>query len=168
MTLIIILILMLLMLAYLYNMLVRLQNAIDNAWANIDVLLKQRFDELPALVESVKGYMKHERNMMTKVALMRSKYLSVNKMEEKEDAANEASAAIKTLFALAESHPKLKSNENFLKLQERISGIEDMISDRREYYNETVRIYNTRIVQFPYIFISAPLNMQRREHFKLK
>jgi LemA protein len=152
-------------LIYVYNILVRLQVTIDTAWANIDVLLKQRFDEIPNLIETVKGYAKHEKTLFTKITKLRSQYMKEKTVEHKGEVAKEATQTIRTIFALAENYPELKANENFLKLQKRISDIEDIIADRREYYNETVRIYNTRIHQVPYNMISAPLKFEKRDYF---
>ena len=151
-----------------YNIFVRLTNSVDNAWANIDVLLKQRFDELPNLVNTVKAYTKHEKELLERIASLRSEYLNRSTLEGKGDTATKTSSTIKSLFAVAERYPELKANENFLKLQKRISELEDMIADRREYYNETVRIYNTRIRQIPYVFVANLGSFKPREHFSFK
>lgn len=151
-----------------YNIFVRLTNTVDNAWANIDVLLKQRFDELPNLVSAVKAYTKHEKELLERVADLRSAYVNSSTLEGKGDVATKASSTIKSLFAVAERYPELKANKNFLSLQKRISELEDMIADRREYYNETVRIYNTRIRQIPYVFVARLGSFKPREHFSFK
>ena len=151
-----------------YNIFVRLTNAVDNAWANIDVLLKQRFDELPNLVSTVKAYTKHEKELFERIAQLRSEYVNCPTLEGKGDVATQASSTIRSLFAVAERYPELKANENFLALQKRISELEDMIADRREYYNETVRIYNTRILQIPYVFVARLGSFAQREHFSFK
>ncbi len=135
-----------------YNSLVNIKNNISKAWANIDVLLKQRHEELPKLVDTCKQYMKYEQETLDKVIKARSQVFAAG---ESQDAAalGTAEGALKNslgkLFALAESYPDLKANEQFLHLQSRISGLENALADRREFYNESVNINNVRIEQFP-------------------
>ncbi len=132
-----------------YNGLVMLRNNIKKAWANIDVLLKQRSDELPKLVDSVKGYIKHEKSLLTDLTKARTAFLSATTMSQKAAADNMISGALKSIFAVAENYPNLKANEGFLQLQGRISGLENELSDRREFYNDSVNTYNIRIQSFP-------------------
>lgn len=141
----------------LYNNLVTLKNAVAKAWANIDVLLKQRHDELPKLVETCKQYMGYEQQTLEKVMQARS---AVQQARESGNATalGPAEAQLRTtlgnLYAVAEAYPQLKANESFQELQGRISGLENAIADRREFYNDSVNVYNTRIEQFPAAFIA--------------
>jgi len=132
-----------------YNSLVRLKHNIEKAWSNIDVLLKQRHDELTKLLETVKGYMAYEKDVLTQVTKARTDFLNAGTVGEKAKADGMMTAALKTLFAVAENYPDLKANESFLQFQNRISGIEGQISDRREFYNDSVNIFNIRIEQIP-------------------
>jgi LemA protein len=150
----------------LFNSLVRLRNENDRAWANIDVLLKQRHDLLPNLVESCKGYMQHERETFEMVSKARSAYQAAGTPSEKAAADTLASGAVSQLFALAEAYPDLKANQNFLQLQSQISELEEKIADRREFYNADVALFNTRIAQFPQIFFANMMSLKPRELFK--
>jgi len=140
-----------------YNNLVSIKNNVGKAWANIDVLLKQRHDELPKLIDTCKQYMKHEQETLEKVIQARAR---VSDARESHNVAALGSAegalraGLGNLFALAESYPELKANEHFLHLQSRISGLENTIADRREFYNESVNINNVRIAQFPDLLIA--------------
>ena len=137
-----------------YNELVRLRNDNDRAWANIDVLLKQRHDEIPNLVETVKGYMQHERQVLENVTAARASAVSAMTVAQKAQADLLMTGALRGLFAVAENYPQLKANENFLKLQNRISELEERIADRREFFNDDVNTYNTRIRQIPDVFLA--------------
>ena len=148
-----------------YNELVRLRNENDRAWANIDVLLKQRHDEIPNLVEAVKGYMHHERETLVAVTEARTAVGNAGSISEKARADIVLSVALRGLFGVAENYPQLKANENFLKLQGRISDLEERIADRREYFNNDVNTYNTRLVQFPEVFLARLLHLGPREMF---
>ena len=151
----------------LYNELVRLRNDNDRAWANIDVLLKQRHDEIPNLVETVKGYMQHEQR--TLLALTRARAASMNaaSIRQKAQADLQMTGALRGLFAVAENYPQLKANENFLKLQMRITELEERIADRREFFNDDVNTYNTRIGQIPYVFVASYMSLKRRDMFQV-
>lgn len=151
----------------LYNSLVRLRNDIDKAWSNIDVLLKQRHDELPKLIETCKGYMQFEQKTLQQVTEARTAYAKANSVTEKAQADNLASGALKTLFAVAENYPALKANTNFMQLQGRISELEEKIADRREFFNDDVNTYNIRIQQFPELFVARLLNLQHKDLFKV-
>ncbi|MBI5390086.1 LemA family protein [Candidatus Woesearchaeota archaeon] len=149
-----------------YNALVQLKNNIQKAWSNIDVLLKQRADELPKLINSVKGYMKHEKGTLEDLTKARTAFLNAKTMGEKAAADNMMSSTLKTLFAVSENYPTLKANENFIQLQTRISGIENELADRREFYNDSVNTYNIRIASIPDAVIANMLHYQREELFK--
>jgi LemA protein len=151
----------------LYNGLVRLRNDNDRAWANIDVLLKQRHDEIPNLVETVKGYMQHEQQTLLAVTQARAASVSAASIGQKAAADLMMTGALRGLFAVAENYPQLKASDNFLKLQNRISELEERIADRREFFNDDVNTYNTRIGQIPEVFVASFMNLKRREFFKV-
>jgi LemA protein len=137
-----------------YNGLIRLRRNIDRNWSNIDVLLKQRYDEIGKLVKVCDGYMKYERATLEKITALRSSYLQTGSVEEKQRIEGEIAGTLKTLFALAENYPDLKANQNFVHLQDRISELENEIADRRELYNESVNLFNIRIHQIPDIIVA--------------
>ena len=151
----------------LYNGLVRLRNEHDRAWANIDVRLKQRHDEIPNLVETVKGYMQHEQQTLLSVTQARAASMNAASIGEKAVADLKMASALRGLFAVAENYPQLKANENFLKLQTRISELEERIADRREFFNDDVNSYNTRIAQIPDVFVASFMNLKPRQMFKV-
>lgn len=151
----------------LYNGLVRLRNENDRAWANIDVLLKQRHDEIPNLVETVKGYMQHEQQTLLAVTQARSASISASSIPQKAVAELQVTSALRGLFAVAENYPQLKANDNFLKLQNRITELEERIADRREFFNDDVNTYNTRIGQIPDVFVASFMNLKPRQMFKV-
>lgn len=141
-----------------YNNLVQIKHNVTKSWANIDVLLKQRHDELPKLVETCKQYMKFEQDTLTRVIEARSKVFSAREMHNLPalgQAEGTLRSALGSLFALAESYPDLKANQTFQQLQTRISSLENGIADRREFYNESVNINNVRIEQFPDAVIAS-------------
>lgn len=149
-----------------YNNLVSIKHNVTKAWANIDVLLKQRHDELPKLVETCKQYMKYEQKTLEKVMLARS---AVSHAREQQDigALGAAETSLRmglgSLFAVAEAYPELKADQSFQHLQTRISSLENTIADRREFYNESVNINNARIEQFPDLLIAQQFNFPERE-----
>jgi len=151
----------------LYNELVRLRNDNDRAWANIDVLLKQRHDEIPNLVETVKGYMQHEQQTLLAVTQARAASMNAASIAQKATAELTMTVALRGLFAVAENYPQLKANENFLKLQTRISELEDRIADRREFFNDDVNTYNTRIGQIPEVFVASFMSLKPRAMFQV-
>src|SRR5580698_4722985 len=151
----------------LYNELVRLRNENDRAWANIDVLLEQRHDEIPNLVETVKGYMQHEQQTLLAVTQARTASMSAASIAQKAVADLKMDSALRGLFAVAENYPQLKANENFLKLQNRISELEERIADRREFFNDDVTSYNTRIAQIPDVFIASFMELKPRSMFRV-
>lgn len=146
-----------------YNGLVGIKNNVAKAWANIDVLLKQRHDELPKLIDTCRQYMKYEQATLEKVINARSRVASARETQDL-TALGSAEAALRSglgaLFALVESYPELKTNEQFLHLQGRITGLEDAIADRREFYNESVNVNNVRIEQFPDLIIARLFNFK--------
>ena len=150
-------------LVMLYNNLVQVKHNVTKAWANIDVLLKQRHDELPKLIETCKQYMKFEQDTLQKVIEARSRVFSARESQDIRalgPAEAGLRASVGSLFALAESYPDLKTNQTFLQLQSRISGLENAIADRREFYNESVNINNVRIEQFPDNFVAGMGNFK--------
>jgi LemA protein len=151
----------------LYNGLVRLRNENDRALANIDVLLKQRHDEIPNLVETVKGYMQHEQQTLIAVTQARAASMNAASINQKAGAELKLSNALRGFFAVAENYPQLKANENFLKLQTRISELEERIADRREFFNDDVNTYNIRIAQIPDVFIAGYMNLKPRSMFQV-
>lgn len=147
----------------LYNGLVQIKHNVAKAWANIDVLLKQRHDELPKLVETCKQYMKFEQDTLTRVIEARSKVFTAREAQNVPalgQAEGGLRAALGSLFALAESYPDLKANQTFQQLQTRISALENAIADRREFYNESVNVNNVRIEQFPDVIIARLFNFK--------
>ena len=151
-----------------YNGLIQVKENIKKSWANIDVLLMQRSDEIPKLIKILKSFVKHEKKMFDNIMDARTSYLGANSVSEKADADNQISEALKSVFAISEAYPDLGSNDNFLKLQERISGIENAIADRRELYNESVNNYNIRIQSLPDMFIANTLGLAQEEMFKVQ
>ena len=149
-----------------YNGLISLKNNIERAWANIDVLLKQRSDLIPNLVETVKGYMKHERGVLEDVTRMRAEMISAQSPAQKAKASEHLTSALKSIFAVAENYPQLRASENFLQLQNQISAIENQIADRREFYNESVLLFNTRIHSLPDMIIAGMMGFKDKEYFK--
>ena len=146
-----------------YNSLVRLKNNIKKSWANIDVLLKQRTDELTKLIDTVKGYMKFEKNVLTDITKARTAIMRAETIPQKAKADGMLSAALKNLFAVAENYPKLEANTSFIQLQGRISGIENELADRREFYNDSVNEYNIRIQSFPDMIVAGILGYTQPE-----
>jgi LemA protein len=149
-----------------YNSLVQIKHNVTKAWANIDVLLIQRHDELPKLVETCKQYMKFEQDTLTRVIEARSKVFTAREAQNVPalgQAEGGLRAALGSLFALAESYPDLKANQTFQQLQTRISSLENAIADRREFYNESVNVNNVRIEQFPDVIIARLLNFKEAQ-----
>ncbi|MFH1284849.1 MAG: LemA family protein [Candidatus Peregrinibacteria bacterium] len=149
-----------------YNSLVKLRNKCKEAWSDIDTQLKRRYDLIPNLVETVKGYASHEAGTLEKVTEARSKAMQAKTVAEKENAENMISSALKTIFALAENYPDLKANQNFLDLQKTLSEIEEHIQLSRRYYNGTVRDFNTRIEIFPNNLLAKVMGFTAWEFFQ--
>ena len=148
-----------------YNSLVALKNSIARSWANIDVLLKQRHDELPKLVKTCEGYMQHERAVFDKLSEARGALLRAQSVGQRAEAENLLTKALGGIFAVAEAYPDLKANQGFLQLQGRISEIETQIADRREFYNDTVATFNTRLDQIPDKYVAGWLSLTPAELF---
>ncbi len=154
-----------LFLIYIYNSLIRLRMRVNNAWSQIDVQLKRRYDLIPNLVEAVKGYMKHEKGVLESVTKMRASLVS-GTMQDKAKASNQVSQALKSIFAVAENYPQLKANENFKQLQEELSGTESKIAYARQFYNDSIMEYNQAIQVFPKNFFAKIFGFQQREFFE--
>jgi LemA protein len=151
-----------------FNGLVTLKNDIDKAWANIDIMLKQRHDELPKLLDVCKGYMDFERDTFQKVTQARSMYQQAVSVDQKAQADQSMTLALRGFFAVAENYPELKANNNFMQLQKRITELESQIADRREFYNDSVNTFNIRIQQMPDTFVASFMNLQPRPMFKVE
>jgi len=149
-----------------YNAVVALRLRIDKAWANIDVVLKQRFDQLPNLVEAVRGVMAWEQEVLTEVAAARAAYSPAAPIPQQAATSAATSAAVRSLFAVVENYPEVKSAANVMALQEEIERLEGMIADRRELYNDQVFRYNTRVAQLPALLLALLLGWQSRPFFE--
>lgn len=150
----------------LYNGLVKLRNRIENAWAQIDVQLKRRYDLIPNLVETVKGYAAHERETLEAVIQARNMAMGAQGVGDQAQAENLLSGALKSLFAVSEAYPDLKANQNFLNLQEELTGTEGRIAYVWQFYNDTVLRYNTKIQTFPAVVIAGMMRFTPREYFE--
>jgi len=149
-----------------YNRLVRLRNRIENAWSQIDVQLRRRYDLIPNLVETVKGYATHEKEVFLKVTEARAKAINASGAMAQGQADNVLTGALKSLFAVAENYPDLKANQNFLMLQEELSGTESKIAYSRQFYNDTVMTYDTTRETFPSSIIAGMFNFPQKEYFQ--
>jgi LemA protein len=149
-----------------YNGLVSLRNKIENAWAQIDVQLKRRYDLIPNLVETVKGYASHERETLEAVVQARNMAMAATGPHDQAQAENMITGALKSVFALSEAYPDLKANQNFLNLQEELTGTEGRIAYARQYYNDSVVRYNTKIQTFPANQIASRFRFAEREYFE--
>ena len=150
----------------LYNGLVQVKHNVDQATANIDVLLKQRRDELPKLVDAVRSYMVYERDLLERITRLRTEAASAPGEAQRLHAEGQLSAGLGRLFAVAENYPELKANQNFMQLQARVSALEEQIAHRREFYNEAVNINNVRMEQVPGSLLAGPAGLQRRALFE--
>jgi len=148
-----------------YNGLVRLKNEVENSFAQIDVQLKRRNDLIPNLIETVKGYAKHEREVLENVTKARTAMMNATTVDDKAKASNMLSNTLKSLFAVAENYPQLKANENFLQLQEELSGTENKIAYSRQHYNDVVMEFNVRIQVFPNNLLAGPMGFGKKELF---
>ncbi len=149
-----------------YNGLVSLRNRIENAWAQIDVQLKRRYDLIPNLVETVKGYASHERETLDAVIQARNAGMSAQGPHDQAEAENQITGALKSLFALSEAYPDLKANQNFAQLQEELTGTEGRIAYARQFYNDTVYRYNTKVQSFPANVLANAFRFSEREYFQ--
>ncbi len=150
-----------------YNRLVTLRQRIKNAWAQIEVQLKRRYDLIPNLVNTVKGYATHEQETFTKVTEARNMAIQAKDVGEQAGAENMLSGALKSLFAVAESYPELKADANFRQLQEELANTEGKIAFSRQFYNDTVMTYNTSIQKFPTVLIAGMFGFHKEEYFNL-
>ena len=153
-------------LVLMYNGLVKLRNQIEGAWAQIDVQLKRRYDLIPNLVETVKGYAGHERETLDAVVRARSAAGAASGPAEQGHAEGMVTSALRQVFALSEAYPDLKANQGFLQLQEELAGTESRISYARQFYNDTVQRYNTKIQTFPTVVIANAMRFEEREYFE--
>ena len=150
-----------------YNQLIQVKVNIDKAWGNIEVMEKQRFDEIPKLVKICEGYMQYEKETLLKVTEARTKFMEAKTPGDMAQASSDMAGALKTLFAVAENYPQLKADQNFVHLQGRVTALENQIADRREFYNESVAIFNTRIRQFPDMIVANMMGYMEREMYKV-
>ncbi|MFH1522917.1 MAG: LemA family protein [Patescibacteria group bacterium] len=154
-----------------YNSLIRLRNRVDEAWSDIDVQLKRRYDLIPNLIETVKGYAKHERETLDSVTKARTEAMAAQKSgdaKKQAEAENMLSSTLKSIFALSENYPDLKANENFLELQRELSDTENKIQASRRFYNGNVRDFNTKQQVFPTNIMANMLGFKAREFFEIE
>ncbi len=150
----------------LYNRLIQLRNRVENSWAQIDVQLKRRYDLIPNIVETVKGYAGHERETLEAVIQARNMAMSATGVEQQGQAENMLTGALKSLFALAEAYPDLKANQNFIQLQEELTNTESKIAYARQFYNDSVMSFNTAIQSFPANLVAGMLGFKAAEYFE--
>jgi LemA protein len=151
-----------------YNRLVTLRNRVDNSWSQIDVQLKRRYDLIPNLMETVKGYAAHETSVFEKVTEARASAMGAQSVGDQSQAENQLSAALKSLFAVAEAYPDLKANQNFMQLQEELTNTEGKIAYSRQFYNDSVMTYNTAIQTFPNNAVAGMFSFKEREYFEIE
>ena len=171
MALIIVVVLIVLLIVYVvavYNSLVADRNKVKNAWSQIDVELQRRFDLIPNLVESVKGYMEHEEKILSEVADLRSSWASATTVAEKSTLNNQLTESLKSLMAIAENYPDLKANQNFLELQNELENTENKISYSRRDYNDTVSRFNIKLEAFPSNLVASAFKFEKEELFEVK
>ena len=149
-----------------YNDLIQSRNKVKNAWSQIDVQLQRRFDLIPNLVEAVKGYMKHEEGTLSKVTELRTSWAKASTISEKAELDNELSSTLKTIMAVSENYPELKANQNFMELQEELKGTENKIAYSRQFYNDTVTMYNNKLQVVPTNIVASMFNFKEEELFK--
>ena len=165
---IIVLVVLVLIVVGMFNKLVRAKNQVDEAWSDIDVQLKRRYDLIPNLVETVKGYATHEKELLENVTKARTEAMGAKSFEDKAEKENQLSGTLKSLFAVAENYPNLKANENFSKLQDELTDTEDKIQAARRFYNGNVRDYNITVESFPSNVIAGMFSYKKREMFQLE
>ncbi len=163
---VVIIVLVIIFIIGLYNSLVRLRQKVKNSWSQIDVQLQRRFDLIPNLIETVKGYMKHESDVLTKVTELRTSWANASTVAEKAELDNALSGALKTIMAVSENYPDLKSSQNFSELQEELQNTENKISFSRQFYNDSVTMYNTKLEVFPSNIIASMFGFKPEELFK--
>lgn len=163
-----ILILLVLWIIFTYNRLITLRNRAKEAWSDIDVQLKRRYDLIPNLVETVKGYAAHERELFENVTEARSRAMGAKTMKERSEAENALSATLKTLFAISENYPQLRASENFLELQRELRDTEDKIQAARRFYNGNIRDMNIKIESFPANIVASLFKFDKMEFFEIE
>jgi LemA protein len=163
---VVVVVLLLLYVIAAYNGLVKLRNRVENAWAQIDVQLKRRLDLVPNLVETVKGYAAHERQTLDAVIQARNAGVAAQGPQQEAEASNQLTGALRQLFALSEAYPDLKANQNFLSLQEELTATEGRVAYARQFYNDSVLGYNTKIQSFPAVVLAGALKFTEREYFE--
>ena len=163
---IIIIVLLIIWIISIYNGLVTSKQKVDNAWSQIDVQLQRRFDLIPNFVETVKGYAAHESETFEKIAKLRTSWANAGTVAEKADLDNQLSGALKTIMAVSENYPELKANQNFSELSEELRNTENKISFSRQFYNDTVTMYNEKLQIFPSNIIASMFNFKARDLFK--
>jgi len=151
-----------------YNRLVTLRNRCDNSWAQVDVQLRRRYDLIPNLMETVKGYAKHEREVFLKVTEARAQAIDAGSVKEQGAAENMLTGALKSLFAVVENYPDLKANQNFLMLQEELAGTEGKIAYARQFYNDNIMQFNLKQQVFPSNIIASMFNFKEKEYFEIE
>ena len=166
MIILVVILIILAILAILYNGLVQSRNKVKNAWSQIDVQLQRRFDLIPNLVEAVKGYMEHESDTLTKVTELRTSWANATTVNEKAELDKKLSGALKTIMAVSENYPDLKANQNFSELQEELRNTENKISYARQFYNDSVTMYNTKLEVIPTNIIASIFKFKPEELFK--
>jgi len=149
------------------NRIILLGNRVDNAWSQIDVQLKKRVDLVPNLVETVKGYMKHEKDAISAVTKARERMLGAKTNEDRLKANSQIAGALKTIFALAENYPNLKANENFMMLQEELSAVENKIAYSRQFYNDSILMYNNLVSTFPGVIFAGIIGKEKKKHLEI-
>ncbi len=166
--LLIILLVIVLAIFYLYNGLVTSKNRVKNAWSQIDVQLQRRFDLIPNLVESVKGYMDHEQSVLEKITELRTSWANAGTISEKAELDNQLSGALKTIMSVTENYPDLKANQNFSELQEELRSTENKISYSRQFYNDSVTMYNNKLEMVPTNIIAQMFKFEPAELFRVE
>ncbi len=161
----VIIILLVIFIISVYNGLIQSRQKVDNAWSQIDVQLQRRFDLIPNLVETVKGYMTHETETFEKITALRTSWANSSTVGEKAKLDGELSGALKTIMAVSENYPDLKANTNFSELSEELRNTENKISFSRQFYNDSVTRYNTKLELFPSNIVASMFNFQKRELF---
>ena len=164
----IIIVLLIVAIIGIYNNLVRLRQKVKNSWSQIDVQLQRRFDLIPNLVETVKGYMEHEEGVLTKVAELRTSWANAGSVGEKAELDSQLSGALKTIMAVSENYPDLKANQNFSELQQELQNTENKISFSRQFYNDSVTMYNTKLEVVPSNIIGSMFGFKPEEFFKVE
>ena len=161
----VIIVLLVIWIISIYNGLIKSRQKVDNAWSQIDVQLQWRFDLIPDFVETVKGYMTHESETFEKIAQLRTSWANSSTVREKAKLDGELSGALKTIMAVSENYPELKANQNFSELSEELRNTENKISFSRQFYNDSVTMYNTKLELFPSNIVAGMFNFQKRDLF---